>query len=302
MKWALIDVSWLAHRAKHAVGGLAFGGGVTGVIYGFLEELRAVAADRLVATNHVALCLDDRASLRRDALPGYKRRHKVKTAEEEVDALEFADQMRRLRYEILPAAGFVLLGQSGLESDDVMAQAALQMDGIPGWPHVMVTADNDLYQCITDRVHWYDPSRNLYLDPAGAHYKLGIPPSEWGHVKCISGCAGDCVPGVPGVGPKTATDYLLRLLKRGKRYDAIVSEDGQRTVRFNRRLVLLPHRETRPVDLRPPAYKPEAFYRAAEKLGFASYLDGSRRRAWDAFFAGDFTGSRQRPRMREARV
>lgn len=301
MKWAVFDTSWLVYRARYGIGPLSFAGAGTEIVYGVLEQLRAVCAEPRVNTNAAALCFDDRASLRRAALPGYKAARAVnRTAEEEEARLVLADQVRRLRTDVLIPAGFVCWQQPGLESDDVMAQAALQLtNGSWRGEGVLVTADNDLYQCISDRVHWYDPARNLYLDPAAAHYKLGIPPAEWGRVKCIAGCAGDSVPGVPNVGPKTATDYLLGLLKRGARYEAITGSAGQETARRNRPLVLLPHPATRPVDLRPPAYKPAAFYAAAARLGFASFLDGSRRRAWDAFFAGGTNPSRQRPRKRQ---
>lgn len=300
MKYALFDASWLAYRAKYALGPLSHGDLQTGIVFGFLEQLRATAADSRVATNAIALCFDDRESFRRQSFPGYKaRRAANKPPEELAEALALRDQMERLRKEILPAAGFNCLGQAGLESDDVMAQAAMQISAMGSVDTgVIVTADNDLYQMITERVDWYDPARNLYLDYAGIHAKLGIPSSSWARVKCIAGCAGDDVPGVPNVGVKTATDYLLGLIKHGARFEAIESLDGRLIAMRNMELVCLPHPRTEPVELKAPAYDPAAFYRAAEKNGFASYLSGPRRKAWDSFFAGDFSSTRQKARRR----
>lgn len=286
MRWCLIDASWLAYRARHAFGQrLSFADEPTGVVFGFFEQLRVTCYDPRVRTNAVALCFDSRKSYRRNAFPAYKqKRREERTPAEWAEVIAMKEQVERLRRDILPRCGFVCLKQSGLESDDVMAMAATQLPGTG----VMVTADNDLYQCINDRVHWYDPVRDLYLDPARLVERKRVGSNEWGLVKCLAGCRGDGVPGIPGIGEKTAIDYIWKILKPGKKLDAIMSPEGLRIMARNERLVVLPHLKTRPVKLPPdgPQYDRRAFYDVCAEYGFKSYLDGPRRRAWDGFFDG----------------
>lgn len=303
MIWALIDTSYLAHRARCSVKGLEFDGTPTNVIFGFMEEMRHIATHPKVQSNRIALCFDSSESLRREQFPEYKlKRHDTRTPDEIRDIASMKRQVRRLRVEILPSIGLPIYRQSGLESDDLMAQGAKQLDmagpafDIRG---VMVTADGDLYQSITPRVAWFDPARDLWLGYHELVLKKGLEPHQWAQMKVLSGCYGDNVPGIKGIGEKTATDYILNMLKiTSKKYAAIVSPAAEPIKLRNHRLVVLPHEKTRPIDFRIPEWQPKEFYRWCKRLGMKSYLSGSRRRAWDAFFAGDFDGPKQQTRKR----
>lgn len=292
-KWVLIDVSWLAYRALHTVKGLSFEGTPTGVIFGFFQQLLDVCRDRRVASNQVALCFDSRQSLRKLAYPPYKeKRAKDRTPAEWAEIEVMQEQVKRLRRQILPDIGFRVLHQRGLESDDVMAQAVSQItDG------VMITSDGDLYQSITAGVHWYDPARGIYYDPGTMFSAKGVGPNDWAFVKCLAGCDTDNVAGIDGVGEKTAIDFLWKNLRPGKRLSAIDSPEGRAVLRRNTKLITLPHDATQPVDLSPIEYEPGRFFVWAEQLGFASYLEGSRRKAWDDFFSGRLDGTRQTARL-----
>lgn len=283
MTWALIDASCLAHKARHTMGALAHAGERTGVIFGFLEQLRTVCTDPRIATTNAAIFFDSKKSYRRDVFPGYKqKRRKNRTPEEwdEINSME--SQLDLLRRSILREVGFPVRRQQGLESDDLMAQAALEVGR-----SVIVTGDGDLFQCISQKAHWFDPTRDLYLDEGGLLQHKRVGPTDWLKVKCLAGCDTDDVPGVPGIGEKTATDYIWKLLKPGKRLTAIQSSEGQEIAKRNIDLISLPHPKTEPVNLDPPTYDKEAFFVWAKKLGFARYLTGQRQREWEAFLSGD---------------
>lgn len=303
MKWALIDTSWLAHRARYVIRGLEFKGRATGITFGFFEQLRAVCFDRRVLTNKVALCFDSHYSLRHETFPEYKkRRANFRSPEEQEDVAKMHEQLRVLRKTILPECGFRTYMQTGLESDDLLAQAAKQLEGCGG--SIIITSDSDLYQCINLFAHWFDPSRDIYLDPPEFWVKFEVHPTDWLVVKCLSGCHSDNIPGIKGIGKKTAIQYILgELNSTSPRYTSIVSKEGKKTISRNRKLIELPNRHTAPMELPEPNYNPKAFFKWCKELGFDSFLNtGGRRRQWEAFFEGRLEGLVQTPRKRgEAR-
>ena len=289
----LLDASWLMHRAKHTMGELSHEGMTTGITFGFFQQLLSVCNDPHVRSNRVGIFFDSRHSFRRDFYPSYKssRNSGEKTPEEWSEKLVMGEQSIRLRKEILPDCGIPVYQQYGLESDDLLASGAEQSDKADGC--VIVTADGDLFQCITTKVHWFDPQRTLYLDHLKFWAHKGVDPDQWAMVKAICGCSTDEVRGIEGVGEKGAIDYVLNVLpETGKKFASIASPEGQSVIARNLRLVKLPHRRTKPVQLVDPVFKPERFFRWCEKLGFASYLDGGRKTQWEMFFDGNFTGSR----------
>lgn len=292
---AYFDASWLMHRAKHTTGELSHEGTATGVTFGFFQQLLSVCNDPHVRSNRVGVFFDSRHSYRRDFYPGYKssRGRDKKSPEEWSEHLIMGEQSARLRREILPDCGFPVYQQYGLESDDLLADAAGQCDSDASGGCVIVTADGDLFQCVTTKVHWFDPQRTLYLDHLKFWALKGVDPDQWATVKAICGCKTDEVAGIEGVGEKGAVDYVLNVLpETGKKFASIASPEGQSVIARNLRLVRLPHRRTRPVKLADPVFKPERFFRWCERLGFASYLDGGRKTQWEMFFEGNFTGSR----------
>ncbi len=294
MIWALIDSSWLAYRALFGLGDLRGGDkdAPTGVLYGFFEQLRTVCQDPLVQTNKAAIFFDSRKSYRAVAYPLYKQKRKQQRTPEELALFHVMhEQMKLLRSEILPAVGFPVFRQTGLESDDLIALAARKLSdtGRGLKQAVIITADGDLYQCVSDSVHWYDPTRSQYVDPAAFFSRwLGIVPSQWAMVKAIAGCKSDNVKGVQGVGEPTAICYVLGMLPvERKRHEAITSADGKAIIARNLKLVQLPHEKTKDFKLKTPQYDADAFFRFCERYGMKSYLKGPKHREWGAFFRGD---------------
>lgn len=293
--WVLIDLSFIAHRARYATADLEWEDFHTGVLFGFWEQLRTICQDEHVRSNKVALFFDSKKCHRRRIFPEYKRqRHDDRTPEERKQIGAMHDQVNLLRREILPAVGFSIYRQTGCESDDLMAKAAWQL-AYEGKRGIIVTADGDLWQCISETVSWYDPARRKLYDPYSFQKAKGIWPASWGMVKALAGCGGDGVPGIPGVGEKTAIKYLNRKLpSHYKTYKAIEGQEGVDILARNAELVILPHPKTKPVILRKPDYRVEAFFGMCERYGFLSYLKEPRRGEWEAFFKGGKVRTRRR--------
>lgn len=283
--WVLIDISYLAHRARYATANLEYKDFGTGVLFGFWGQLLSICRDPLIKSNRVLLFFDSRKNYRRRHFPDYKaKRHEDASPEERQQLIGMYEQLNLLRIEILPAVGFPVYRQTGCESDDLMAQAALQLD-YNDERGIIVTADGDLWQCITRNIHWYDPARQRYYDYDRFRDAKGIDPGHWGMVKAIGGCSGDSVPGVKGVGEKSAIKYLKHELPtHHKRFKNIESAEGQWTIDRNKPLVVLPHTKTKPLDIRPPEYNADAFFHYAERYGFLTYLNPPKRGEWEDFF------------------
>jgi 5'-3' exonuclease len=293
--WILIDISYLAHRARYATADLQWEDFHTGVLFGFWEQLRHICSDRNIQSNRVVFCFDSRQSYRKKTFPEYKAHRRTDlTDEEKVQIEAMYDQVKLLRADVLPAVGFQVVRQTGCESDDVMAQIARQLTA-ESQPGIMVTADGDLWQCISHSVHWYDPARERLYTPSVFANKKGIACNMWGQVKAIAGCSGDGVPGVPRVGEKTAVRYLTsQLPSHHKTYQAIISPEGKRIIERNKPLVILPHTKTKPIELREPDYSIEGFFDFCERYGFRTYLKDPKKSEWEAFLSNKHTHTRRR--------
>jgi DNA polymerase I len=93
------------------------------------------------------------------------------------------------------------------EADDLIATV---IDRTPDARHVIITSDKDLTQLVSDRITWADPGRGLRLDAAGVEAKFGVRPDQMTDFLGLAGDSVDNIPGVKGIGPKTAADLLRR--------------------------------------------------------------------------------------------
>lgn len=294
----LIDLSWLAYRALYSMGELSHDGRSTGVVYGVLEQLRTICHDPKVRSSKLLIFRDSKFSLRQRSYPDYKRgrsRNKNRTAEEEEQRKSFLYQVDELGESVLPLLGLPVYRQKGLESDDLIAAVA-------SWcfhrrmPAIIITADNDLYQCISDVVSWYDPGRDKFYTWGAFTQDKGIVPSQWKHVKRIAGCQGDNVKGAPNVGVKSAIKYIRGTLPHeSKRCKAITEHLKTETISP---LVVLPHTDTKMVQLRLPQYSFEALETICKAYGFKSYVKGFRRTHWAMIFRGMRTMEAQQRRRK----
>ena len=95
------------------------------------------------------------------------------------------------------------------EADDIIGTIAERMR-LQGHSAVIVTGDKDMSQLVCDEIHVYDLANDLWLDEEGVREKFGVSPSQIPDMLALHGDAVDNIPGIPGVGPKTA-QIILRV-------------------------------------------------------------------------------------------
>jgi DNA polymerase I len=210
-RYLVLDVSWLAHRAFHTTGSLSFRGRGTGVIFGFLRDL--IKLHKVHKTQEVAFCFDGGYDQRRRMFADYKAHRKPINQEEQEARAVLHEQIDKLREHYLPAIGYRnIFWANGFEADDLIAR--LCKDVFPtNYELVIVGSDHDLLQLLDTGITLYNPQTEKVMTRNSFMVKWGLPPRQWANVLAIAGCKGDGVPGVRGVGEKTAAQYLRRELK-----------------------------------------------------------------------------------------
>lgn len=236
----VIDVSYMCHRAFHTTRGLSYKGNETGVIFGFLKSIGALKDE--FQTDRIAFCFDSPHLLRRDIYPAYKKRRQDNRTEEEqkaYGALQY--QILKLWEHYLPMIGFKnVFRHDGYEADDLLAVIADSVEVEDG-EVILVTADQDLLQCLDANVWMYSPAKAKLYGWETFVVNYGIGPFQWARVKAIAGCSGDGIKGIKGIGEKTALKFVQgKLPQDSKAYQSIFSKQGKAIVRRNRKLVQLP--------------------------------------------------------------
>lgn len=232
---AVIDLSFLAHQAFHALGDLTDAEGVRqGVVYGVLSRLGHIA--HALGTAELVFATDSPRSIRRVESATYKLPTTPPDTAQQEARKELFRQVDLLK-QYLEVIGFPVVGWCGYEADDIIAVLAQHASG----PWAIVSRDRDLYQCLSPETIIYDPCRKVRYTEADLLREWGVKPWQWGMAKVLAGCPGDGVQGIPGVGMKTAIRYLLHQLpKTGKKYQLIEAERAA-AWEHNERLVILPH-------------------------------------------------------------
>lgn len=243
--WLVLDVHYLAHRAFHSTKGLSWEGRPTGVIFQFLKSIQTFKDE--FQTDRIAFCFEHPHLFRRDLHPGYKqRRHKQKSPEEQRSYSELSIQISELRLRYLPKIGFRnIFYVPGMEADDILASIALNYsmeDRV-----VLVTADSDLYQCLRKNVMIYSPQKQKLFTKKWFLKHYGFHPRKWAILKAITGCKGDEVPGIGGVGEITALKFMRGELPADGRVFRMI-KGSEELVKRNLDLVKLPFKPC-PVDL-----------------------------------------------------
>lgn len=289
MPWLLIDGGWLAYRCLWPpMGDLEIKQGML-LTFSFLDQLRVICCDHRCKSNRVGLFFDSRERIRREIFPEYKAYRAAKTKEEAEKIAFLWGSISIAIKEIFPTLGVPTYQKEGYEADDLIASACASLGGDRA---IILTSDNDLYQLITDQVHWYDSVRQRYHTPMTFAKEKGIAPDQWAGVKSIAGCSGDGVPGVGGVGEKTAIQYLQKKLPPGSsRVLKIECPRGQEIIGRNLKLVKLPYRGTGEVRLREPRWDLHRFKVVCEQRGLGSFVNGIRYHEWLKVVTGRFSAT-----------
>ena len=239
----IVDGHAYAYRAFHAIRELrAPDGRPTNAIYGFVKMLEKMR--QALQPTHLMVVWDGGLSAERTAaLPEYKAHRPAMPA----DLRPQFDEIEKY----LAAAGVAGYRGDGVEADDYIGTLARRA-AAAGWNVVIASSDKDFMQLVSERIGLLNPN-----DKTGAVWtreqvraKTGVEPERVADWLALMGDAVDNVPGVPGVGPKTAAELLKQfgsvevLLGR---LDEVKSEklraalrESAENVRRNQRLVRLP--------------------------------------------------------------
>ena len=201
----IIDGHSMAFRAFYALPPDNFvtaTGQHTNAVYGFVSMLT-----RLLETEqptHIAVAFDvSRHSFRTEEYPEYK-------GTRDATPEEFKGQVELIR-EVLDAMGIVSLSREGFEADDILATLAYRA-GHEGSTVLVVSGDRDSFQTVTDNVTVLYPGTGpgdlRRMTPQAVEEKYGVPPHRYPEIAAIVGETSDNLPGVPGVGPKTAAQWI----------------------------------------------------------------------------------------------
>ena len=201
----IIDGHSMAFRAFYALPPDNFvtaTGQHTNAVYGFVSMLT-----RLLETEqptHIAVAFDvSRHSFRTEEYPEYK-------GTRDATPEEFKGQVELIR-EVLEAMGIVSLSREGFEADDILATLAYRA-GHEGSTVLVVSGDRDSFQTVTDNVTVLYPGTGpgdlRRMTPQAVEDKYGVPPHRYPEIAAIVGETSDNLPGVPGVGPKTAAQWI----------------------------------------------------------------------------------------------
>lgn len=280
----LIDSGCIGARAVFTMGDLSYQEAPTGVIYGFLKEIQRLATD--FKTNDIMFFWDSKISRRKEIFPEYKEKRSDNRTKKQKEIWEIAfEQYANLRLNILPEIGWQnQFIETGLEADDLLHQAAMQLH--EKHDVIMVTSDQDMYQTL-DYCTIHNPSTRKEFDRLDLLNKYGITPEEWVRVKTLGGCSSDEVPGIPGIGEKTAIKFILGTLKRHhKTYTAIVSGAWTKVLERNKKLVTLPFPGTSELEFWENEFNTGNFVKICEDLGMVTLLGHYSLTAWETILNG----------------
>lgn len=272
----LVDGSGFIFRAFHALPPMTRADGTpVNAVYGFTNMLLKLLNE--TDADAVAVIFDAaRKTFRSDIYPAYKA-HRPPPPEELVPQFPLIREATR-------AFNVPCVEQNGFEADDLIATYARQAVE-QGARVTIVSSDKDLMQLVGDGVEMLDPIKNKTIGEAEVIEKFGVPPAKVVDVQALCGDATDNVPGVPGIGIKTAAQLIAEYgdvetllarvseIKQPKRRETL--EANADMARVSKRLVELcrdvPVEE--PLDgfaVREP--KPEMLAGFLEKMGFRSIL------------------------------
>ncbi|HEY0967583.1 MAG TPA: 5'-3' exonuclease H3TH domain-containing protein [Opitutaceae bacterium] len=284
-KWLLVDGFNLAYRCFFAVPELTRADGFpTNALHGWVKSLWKLADQEKPDVTLVFFDLggaQDRLALH----PEYKAQR-----EEMPEALE-----KQIPYvkSLTRALGYAGIEQDGVESDDLLASEAVARAKL-GDDVLIVSADKDFAQIVSDKIKILlpPPSANpklgwRLLDAAGVAEKFGVPPAQIADYLALVGDTSDNIPGIDGVGPKTASKWLQQFGSlegviahatelKPDRFQEAVRVNADR-LRLNLKLTTL-NLALPTIEARMPVVQPEELYRLLGELEMRSSLTEARTR------------------------
>jgi DNA polymerase-1 len=272
----LVDGSGFIFRAFHALPPLNRPDGTpVNAVLGFTNMLMRLLAD--VHAHQVAVIFDaGRETFRNEIYDQYK-------ANRDEPPEELVPQFALIR-EATEAFSLPCLEMPGFEADDLIATYA-RAARERGQRVVIVSSDKDLMQLVRDGVTMWDPIKQRPIGPAEVMEKFGVAPEKVVDVQALAGDSVDNVPGVPGIGVKTAAQLITEFgsleallekagtIKQPKRRETLM--ENAENARLSKRLVQLDHHAKLPLALEAlPDLEPDydKLIRFMEAQGFRSAI------------------------------
>jgi DNA polymerase-1 len=212
----LVDGSSYLYRAYHVPNLQRLtnaAGEPTGAAYGVINMLRSLITE--YQPEHMAVVFDARGkTFRHDMYQEYKANRPSMPD-------DLAAQVEPL-HALVRALGLPLLQVAGVEADDVIGTLAREATA-QGIETVISTGDKDMAQLVSEHVTLVNTMSQTTMDSAGVEEKFGVPPGLIIDFLALTGDSSDNIPGIPGVGPKTAANWLRTLGS----LDAIIAHAGE---------------------------------------------------------------------------
>lgn len=246
----LIDGSAYIYRAYHAVKPLANSKGAqTNAVFGFINIIRKLIREK--APKFLAVAFDSKGKVfRHDMYPEYKANRPQMPD-------DLAEQIPHIK-EYVSASNILSIEESGIEADDIIASASVSLSAL-GYNVIIVSGDKDLLQLVNESVSMWDPMKDKLMDIAAVEEKYSVKPEKLLDMFALIGDSADNIPGVPGVGPKTAEKLIAEFgsldglyagvesLKKSKMKDKII--ENKELAYLSRDLIALKYDAEIPTDV-----------------------------------------------------
>ena len=278
----LIDGHSMAYRAFYAVPADRFStttGQVTNAVFGFTSMLINLLRDE--QPTHLAVAFDvSRQTFRSEAFADYK-------ATRSATPDDFKGQVSLIE-DILAALNIPTLRKDGYEADDIIATLATQAREL-SYDVLICTGDRDALQLVCDDVTVLYPRKGVSdlvrYDPAAVEAKYGLSPEQYPDFAALRGDPSDNLPGIPGVGEKTATKWIREYGSLGELVDRVDEVKGKvgdalrahvQSVLLNRQLTELVRDvelESTPAELELRPWDRDAVHHLFDELEFRVLRD-----------------------------
>ncbi len=274
----LIDATAFCYRAFYALSGLATSfGQPTNAVFGFIVMLNKVMKEH--APELLGICFDvSRETFRQKKFAEYKINRPPMP--------EGLSSQIPLIKEVVKAFGIALFERQGYEADDIIATLARKAKA-KGIATTIISSDKDILQLVDERTSVFSPYKDegVMYDEKKVHERFGVSPSRISDVIALMGDSVDNIPGIPGVGEKTAVgliktfgsvDSLLTQVERipQERIRTAIRENADK-IKLNKELTVLDEAldltfDERALEVPEPDY--QELFRIYKRLEFKAFL------------------------------
>ncbi|MBI5643897.1 MAG: DNA polymerase I [Deltaproteobacteria bacterium] len=216
----IIDGSSVIYRAFHAIPPTLTNskGLPTNAIYGFLQSLRKILTD--FKPGYIGIAFDVKGpSFRHELFTGYKAERKPMP-----DLLSI--QIPYIK-RVVEAFNIPVLEKQSFEADDIIATVVKKLEGM-GARIALITGDKDMYQLVDENTYILDYLTGKEFGPAEVVEKFGVGPGQIRDLLGLAGDSSDSIPGVPGIGVKTAAKLINQFGSLEKILEASESISGEK--------------------------------------------------------------------------